>query len=262
MTNALTTSATGMVAQQMNLEVISNNLSNVNTTGFKSQRAEFQDLMYQTMSGSGSQTGANSSLPITVQIGLGSKFSANSTNFSQGALQQTGNPTDVAVNGAGFFRIQKPDSTFAYTRDGSFKTDGTGQLVTSDGYPLDPAISIPKGASALTISGDGAVSAIAAGSNDPQKLGDIKLYMFTNTGGLTRIGQNLYTAGGASGDAQEVTPGLEGSGTLSSAFIEGSNVAVVEEMVRMISTQRAYEINSKAIQTADDMLGTVNNLKR
>ncbi len=262
MTNALNTAATGMVAQQTNLEVISNNLSNVNTTGFKSQRAEFQDLMYETLSASGTQSGTNTTLPTTLQIGLGSRYAANSTNFAQGALQSTGNPTDLAINGAGFFQILKPDGTHSYTRDGSFKLDATGNIVTSDGYNLDPPVNIPKGSSALTISPDGLVSIVLPGKTDPESAGNITLYTFANPSGLTRIGQNLFTAGGASGEPQANIPGQGGSGTLSDSFIEGSNVAVVEEMVRMISTQRAYEINSKAIQTADDMLGTLNSLKR
>jgi flagellar basal-body rod protein FlgG len=250
-----------MVAQQYNLDVIANNLANVNTTAFKQQRAEFQDLMYQTFRASGAQTGGNATQPNSLQIGLGSQFASTAANFGPGALQATGNPLDIAINGDGFFRVQRGDG-FAYSRDGSFKRDAGGNVVTSDGYPLDPPITVPEGARALTVAPDGTVSIIPPGETDTQVIGQIQLVMFTNPAGLTRVGQNLYLAGGGSGAPTEVTPGQQGSGELRSSFLEGSNVAVVEEMVRMILAQRAYEINSKAIQTSDDMLGILNSLKR
>lgn len=262
MMRALNTAGTGMLSQQFNLDVISNNLANVNTTAFKQQRAEFQDLMYQSFRASGAATGGAVSMPTPLQIGLGSKYSSSSTNYGMGPLQATGNPLDMAINGDGFFSVQKPDGSVAYTRDGSFKLDATGLMVTNDGYPLVPNISIPSGAKAVTISGNGTVSAILPGTNEPVQLGQITITMFSNPGGLTRIGQNLYLNGGSSGEPQSVSPGQQGSGEITSAFVEGSNVQVVEEMVRMILAQRAYEINSKAIQTADDMLGILNNLKR
>lgn len=262
MMRALNTAGTGMVAQQMNLDVIANNLANVNTTAFKSQRAEFQDLMYQTFRASGAATGGETRLPQSAQIGLGSRFSASATSFTSGSLLTTGNPFDMAINGDGFFQVQLPSGETAFTRDGSFKRDANGLLVTSDGYPLVPNITAPSGARAITISPDGAVSAILPGNNDPTDLGNLTVAIFTNAAGLTRAGQNLYLAGGASGEAQIVVPGQEGSGTLQQNFLEGSNVQVVEEMVRMITAQRAYEINSKAIQTSDDMLSILNNLKR
>ncbi|ARU42057.1 flagellar basal-body rod protein FlgG [bacterium] len=262
MMRALNTAGTGMVSQQMNLDVIANNLANVNTTAFKSQRAEFQDLMYQNMRASGAATGGDTRLPQSSQIGLGSRFSASATNFVMGSLLATGGVTDVAINGGGFFQIQMPGGETAYTRDGSFKTDANGLIVTSDGYQLIPNMTVPPGARALTISPEGFVSAILPGNNDPTELGQIQLATFTNAAGLTRAGQNLYLAGGASGEPQIVTPGQEGTGTLQQNFLEGSNVQIVEEMVKMITAQRAYEINSKAIQTSDDMLSILNNLKR
>ncbi len=262
MMRSLNTAGTGMVAQQFNLDTIANNLSNVNTTAFKQQRAEFQDLMYQTFKTSGSSTGPTSAQPVPLQVGLGSKFNASGTSFSQGPLQATGNPLDVAINGDGFFQIVRPDGSIAYTRDGSFKRDATGLLVTSDGFPLDPEITIPSGATGISIGPNGVVSAILPGTSEPSELGQITLATFSNPAGLTRLGGNLYQAGGASGDPEVVNPGEQGTGMLQAAFLEGSNVQVVEEMVRMILAQRAYEINSKAIQTADDMLGILNNLKR
>lgn len=251
-----------MVSQQMNLDVIANNMANVNTTAFKAQRAEFQDLMYQSLRASGASTGGETRLPQSAQIGLGSRFSASATNFISGSLLATGGVTDIAINGDGFFQIQLPSGETAYTRDGSFKRDANGLLVTSDGYPLIPNMTAPSGARALTISPEGFVSAILPGNNDPTELGQIQVAMFTNPAGLTRAGQNMYLAGGASGEAQIVQPGQEGSGTIQQNFLEGSNVQVVEEMVKMITAQRAYEINSKAIQTSDDMLSILNNLKR
>ncbi len=251
-----------MVAQQMNLDVISNNLANVNTTAFKGQRAEFQDLIYQTFSSSGAGSGANSQLPQATQVGLGSQFSASATSFSLGSLTNTGNPMDLAINGEGFFRVQLPSGDIGYTRDGSFKTDSNGLVVTSDGYQLEPGITIPNGATALTISKTGLVSAKLAGNDDPVEIGQITVSLFTNPAGLTRAGQNLFLAGGSSGEEIEVNPGADGAGSLQQSCLEGSNVSVVEEMVKMITAQRAYEINSKAIQTSDDMLSVLNSLKR
>lgn len=262
MMRALTTAATGMVAQQTNLDVIANNLANANTNGFKTQRAEFQDLMYQTFRASGATNGGQATLPAAAQVGLGSRFAATTTNFAFGTIQATGNPFDVAINGEGFFKISMPDGTTAYSRDGSFKPDANGLLVTNDGYPLDPQITVPTGATAVTIAPNGTITAVIPGTNDPQPVGSITLAVFPNPAGLTRIGQNLYKAGGGSGEPTESAPGDQGTGFLQQRFLEGSNVQIVEEMVRMITAQRAYEINSKAIQTADDMLGILNGLKR
>lgn len=262
MMRSLNTAATGMAAQQQNLDTIANNLANVNTTGFKAQRAEFQDLMYQNIRVSGGSSGGSAKQPLAMQIGLGTQFAATGSNFAEGALQATGKPLDLAVAGDGFFKVELPNGTTAYTRDGSFKINASGELVTNDGYALQPNITVPAGATSVTISQNGTISAKVPGQDDPQDLGTIKLTVFPNPAGLTRIGQNLYTGGGSSGDPAEKNPGEDGAGQLQSGFLEGSNVEIVVEMVRMISAQRAYEINSKAIQTADDMLGMLNNLKR
>lgn len=251
-----------MVAQQYNLDTIANNLANVNTTAFKGQRAEFQDLVYDTYRASGANNGGSASTPQASQIGLGSKFSASASNFSIGTMEASGDPFHLAINGDGFFQVTMPDGATAYTRDGSFALDSAGQLVTSDGYLIEPNIVVPAGATAVSIDQTGNVTALLPGQTDPSQLGQIQLAVFPNPAGLTRAGQNLYRAGGGSGDAQVVTPGQEGTGTINQGFLEGSNVQVVEEMVKMIVAQRAYEINSKAIQTADDMLGILNNLKR
>ena len=261
MMRSLNTAGTGMVAQQLNLDTISNNLANVNTTGFKAQTAEFQDLIYQTYRLSGASAGASAAQPASMQVGLGTMFASTSSDFSSGPLQSTNNPLDLAITGSGFFKVELPNGSNAYTRDGSFTTDQNGNLVTSDGYAVVPNITIPAGATQVTIAQNGTVSCLKPGQNEPQQLGQITLSMFSNPGGLTRIGQNLYAQGGASGDAVETTPGENGSGQIQSSFLEGSNVQVVTEMVSMITAQRAYEINSKAVQTADDMLSTLNSMK-
>lgn len=250
-----------MIAQQFNLDVIANNLANVNTTGFKQQRAEFQDLLYQSYRASGATTAGEARAPEAQQLGLGVKFAGNSTNFNYGAPQQTGDPYNLAIIGNGFFQVQKNGESY-YTRDGTFKLDSTGKLVNADGYALQPEITVPAGATSISISNNGAVVATVAGQNDPVPIGDLQLTVFANPAGLTRVGQNLFQPGGASGEARTVTPGTEGAGELTQGFVEGSNVQIVEEMVRMILAQRAYETNSKAIQTADDMLAVTNNLKR
>jgi flagellar basal-body rod protein FlgG len=256
MMRALTTAGTGMIAQQFNLDTISNNLANVNTTGFKHQRAEFEDLIYQTFKGAATNSAA-------VQVGLGSSFSATGSDFSVGALQNTSNPMDVAITGPnGFFQVQKPDGSLAYTRDGSFKRDANGLMCTSDGYPLEPPVSLPPNATTISISTTGLVTAEVPGQKDPQQIATIQLAVFPNPAGLTRIGQNLFDSSAASGDPQLENAGTNGAGALKSGFLEGSNVQVVEEMVKMIMAQRSYEINSKAIQTSDEMLSTINNLKR
>jgi flagellar basal-body rod protein FlgG len=262
MMRSLNTAGTGMVAQQLNLDTIANNLANVNTNGYKAQRAEFQDLIYQNYRVSGASAGGTDKQPVAMQIGLGTQFASTASNFSSGPLQATSNPLDVAIAGEGFLKVELPNGQSAYTRDGAFKINASGELVTGDGYVVQPNITIPTGATAVTIAQNGSVSAKVAGQDDPQQLGQLKLTLFPNPGGLTRVGQNLYQSGGSSGDPQEKTPGEEGAGQIQSGFLEGSNVEIVVEMVRMITAQRAYEINSKAIQTADEMLGMLNNLKR
>lgn len=262
MMRALNTAGTGMVAQQINLDVIANNLANVNTTGYKSLRAEFQDLMYQTFRASGSIGGGDATLPQASQVGLGTRFSGNNTNFQRGSLEATGETLHMAITGEGFFQVTKPDGTQAYTRDGSFKLDANGRMVTSDGYLVEPQIDIEAGSTGITVSAEGIITALGPGQNEPQQVGQLILTTFPNPSGLTRIGQNLYMAGGGSGEPIESEPGQNGTGTIAQRFLEASNVQMVEEMVRMITAQRAYEINSKAIQTSDDMLAILANLKR
>jgi flagellar basal-body rod protein FlgG len=252
-----------MAAQQTNLDIISNNLANVNTTGFKAQRAEFQDLMYQTVSSAGVATSGTSAQPMATQVGLGSTFAATESNFTLGPLNTTGNALDLAINGQGFFKLLMPNGTFAYTRDGTFQVDSSGVLVSTNGYPLDPPITIPQGASSVSVTKNGVISVVVPPNTDTVNLSPaINVTMFANPSALQRIGQNVYVANSASGAPQDGNPGDNGSGTIVSGYLEGSNVQVVNEMVSMIMAQRAYEINSKAIQTSDDMLNTVNNLKR
>ncbi|MEQ1820922.1 MAG: flagellar basal-body rod protein FlgG [Fimbriimonadaceae bacterium] len=261
MMRSLNTAASGMVAQQRNLDTIANNLANVNTNGFKSQRAEFQDMVYQNVRPSGGVSGGVQQ-PSGMQIGLGTQFSATTGEFRQGSFQNTNNPMDLAIGGEGFFAVELPDGTRAYTRDGSFKTNSSGELVTSDGFKLADGITIQTGASALSISKNGTVQAKYPGQNEAVTVGQIKITVFPNPAGLTRLGQNLYAEGGASGTGEEKEAGAEGAGGIQQGYLEGSNVEIVEEMVKMITAQRAYEINSKAVQTSDDMLSVLNNLKR
>lgn len=262
MIRSLETAATGMLVQQKNLDVIANNLANVNTTAFKASRAEFQDLMYQTIRLAGAQQGGSASLPASQQVGMGAKFISSATSFAPGALQSSNSPFDVAINGHGFFSVTMPDGTTAFTRDGSFKRSAEGRLVTSDGFPLAGDITIPADAETVTISANGTVSAKISGQSDPQVLGSITLSVFPNPAGLERIGGNLFRPTPASGEATAAEPGTSGTGLLEQGFLEGSNVQMVEEMVRMILAQRAYEVNSKAIQAADEMLNATNNLRR
>ncbi|MBF0610194.1 MAG: flagellar basal-body rod protein FlgG [Magnetococcales bacterium] len=263
MIRALWTSATGMQAQQTNIDVIANNLSNVNTTGFKRSRADFQDLLYQTMRAPGTDTSqAGTQVPSGIQLGHGTRVSSVSKMFTQGDYVHTGNELDMAIEGQGFFQVQMPDGSTAYTRDGAFKRDVNGTVVTPDGYPLVPNFTIPPDTTTITVGPDGTFSVIQSGNPNPTQLGTIQLAQFVNPAGLSAAGRNLYTETAASGNAIPGTPGTDGLGTVQQTFLEMSNVNMVEEMINMITTQRAYEINSKTIQTADDMLGQVANLKR
>jgi len=262
MIRALWTAATGMQAKQMDMDVIANNLANVNTTGFKKSRVDFQDLMYQVVRVTGTPTSADTQVPSGIEIGLGVRPGAVQKMFSQGNIYETSNPLDVVIEGDGFFQILTPDGTIAYTRDGSFKLDAQGRMVTSDGFPLEPPITIPEGAESVTIAQDGTVTVKMPGEMEPQEVGVIELARFINPAGLLSMGRNLYLATASSGEPQIGTPGLEGFGTLAQGFLETSNVQIVEEMVKMITAQRAYEINSKAITTADEMMSIANNLKR
>jgi len=260
MINSLAIAKTGLDAQQTQLDVITNNLANVSTNGFKRARAVFEDLLYQNMRQSGAQSSQQSQIPSGLQTGTGVRPIATEPIFTQGNLQQTGNSKDIAIQGNGFFQILMPDGTTAYTRDGSFQTDATGQLVTSSGYPVQPAITIPANATSVTVGRDGVVSVMQPGSANPVQVGTIQLANFVNPAGLQKQGENLYAPTAASGTATTGNPGTSGMGTLNQGFVESSNVNVVEELVNMIQTQRAYEINSKAISTSDQMLQRLSQL--
>jgi flagellar basal-body rod protein FlgG len=251
---ALWVAKTGLDAQQTEMAVISNNLANVNTDGFKKSRAVFQDLLYQNVQQVGAATTQNTQAPSGIELGTGVNLVATEKVYSQGDVNQTGNTFDVAVNGSGFFQVLMPDGSMAYTRDGSFQLSNTGQLVTASGYPVQPAITIPQGAQSVTIGTDGTVQVQLAGQSAPSTVGTIQLANFVNPAGLQPNGDNLLLASAASGTAQTGTPGVSGLGTLQQGAVEASNVNVVEEMVDMIETQRAYEMNTKAIETNDQML--------
>ncbi|GAB1596616.1 flagellar basal-body rod protein FlgG [Lysobacter claricitrinus] len=258
MTQALWIAKTGLDAQQTRMSVISNNLANVNTAGFKRDRANFEDLLYQTVRQPGGSTSEQTQLPTGLQIGTGVRVAATAKNFSQGNLSNTGNALDVAVNGRGFFEVLMPDGTSAYTRDGSFQINSQGELVTNEGYPVQPGLQLPQGTQSVTIGADGTVTAQVDGQATPVQVGSLTLVDFVNPAGLQAKGENLYAETGASGPAQQGAPGTSGLGTLVQGSVEGSNVNVVEELVSMIETQRAYETNAKAISTVDNMLGYLN----
>jgi len=262
MIRALRTAALGMNAQSLKLDNIANNMANSNTTGFKRSSIEFQDLFYQTFRPAGVTDQLNTELPTELQIGHGTRPVASVKNFSQGSVRNTGNPLDLALEGNGFFQIQQPDGTMAYARDGNFALSSTGEIVNAVGLLLEPQISIPEDAVSITISADGIVSALVAGSIDPQEVGQIELAKFVNPGGLKSIGGNLYTATVASGDPNLANPGSSGFGKLLQGYLEESNVEIVQEMVGLIVAQRAFEINSRAVRTAESMLEVASNLKR
>ena len=260
MINSLWISKTGMEAQQTQLDVISNNLANVSTNGFKRANAVFEDLMYQNLRQVGSSSSEQSQLPTGLQLGLGVRTVATSRSFSQGNLQQSGNKLDVAIQGNGFFQVTMPDGTTNYTRDGSFQVNAQGQLVTATGLPIANGVTVPANATSIAIGGDGAVTAMIPGSQTPQGIGTIALASFINPAGLDPKGGNLYAQSEASGEPNSGTPGADGLGSLMQGFVETSNVNVVQELVTMIQTQRAYEMNSKAIQTSDQMLQKLGQL--
>jgi len=261
MIRSLYTAATGMIAQQTQIDTTSNNISNVNTIGYKKQRAEFADLMYQTMEYAGTSTSDTTRSPTGIEIGLGVRPTAISKQFTQGNFKETGNSLDMAITGNGFFQIQLPDGTTAYTRNGSFKLDADGNVVNSDGYQLIPQLTIPADATEITVGVDGMVSVLQAGATATTQIGQIELANFINPAGLHSMGDNNYINTSASGDAIVSTPGLNGLGQTRQQFVEMSNVQLVEEMTDLITGQRAYEANSKAITTSDEMLQTVNGLK-
>jgi flagellar basal-body rod protein FlgG len=259
MMRSLWTAASGMIGQQFNIDTISHNLSNVNTTGFKKGRPDFEDLLYQTLRAAGTPATRDTLVPTGIQVGH-----ATQKLYSQGSLQNTGNKLDLALEGEGFFRVQLYDGSFGYTRDGTFKIDSNGQIVNSNGYKLSPEIVMPEGFvySDISISQDGLVTVKRAGSDEIFEVGQLLVYRFVNPAGLKNIGQNLVKVSAASGPPIEGRPGFTGMGRLEQGFLEMSNVQIVEEMVNMIVAQRAYELNSKAIITSDSMLATANALKR
>jgi flagellar basal-body rod protein FlgG len=262
MQRSLYIAATGMEAQRLNIDVISNNLANVNTTGFKKSRADFQELLYQGLKSAGASSAEGAELPTGIQVGLGVKPAAVQKMFQQGDFVSTGNSLDLVIEGNGFFQITKPDGEVAYSRSGSFKVDSEGRIVNSDGYPLEPAITIPSNTLQITVTQDGTVSVMQAGSTTPVQIGQIELSQFINPGGLNALGKNLFTPTGASGEPTTGNPGTDGLGTINQGFLEMSNVNIVEEMVNMIVSQRAYELNSRVVQTSDEMLQMANSIKR
>jgi flagellar basal-body rod protein FlgG len=260
MIRSLWIAKTGLDAQQTQLDTISHNLANVSTNGYKRSHAVFEDLLYQNMRQAGGQETQQNQLPTGLQVGTGVRPVATARIFTQGNLQQTGNTFDMAVNGNGFFSIQLPDGNVAYTRDGSFRVDATGQLVTSNGMPMSPPIVIPPNAVSVTVGADGIVSVLQSGQPNPVQVGQVQLATFVNPAGLDPAGQNVFIETAASGAPTIGTPGSNGAGLINQGYVETSNVNVVEELVAMIQTQRAYEINSKAIQTSDQMLARLSQL--
>ena len=260
MIKSLWTAKTGLESQQVQMDVISNNLANVSTNGFKRSRAVFEDLLYQNLRQPGASANTQDTLPSGLQVGVGVRPVATERLHTQGNLQSTENSRDLAINGRGFFQVLMVDGTTAYTRDGSFQLDENGQLVTAGGYPVEPAIIIPENALSITVSQDGVVSVTTPGSSQAEEVGQLSLSTFVNPTGLESIGQNLYLETGSSGPRNESIPGMNGTGQIYQGYVETSNVNVVEEMVNMIQTQRAYEINSKAVQTSDEMLSRLTQL--
>lgn len=259
MTQALWIAKTGLDAQQTRMAVISNNLANVNTTGFKRDRANFEDLLYQVQRQPGGASSEQTSLPSGMATGTGVRVATTSKSFTQGNLSQTGNALDVAINGRGFYEVLLPDGSSAYTRDGAFQINAEGEVVTNEGYAVQPGLQIPEGAQSITIANDGTVSVKLAGQAENVQVGQLTLTEFVNPVGLQSLGGNLYAETGASGPAQTGAPGENGVGYLIQGSLESSNVNTVEELVSMIETQRAYEVNAKAISTVDNMLGYLNN---
>lgn len=260
MIRSMMTAATGMDAQQLYMDTISNNLSNVNTTGYKRVKLEFQDLMYQALREPGTRNVEGAVSPVGIEVGLGVKPAATQRVFEQGSLSRTENPMDIAIQGEGLFQITLPDGTTGYTRDGSFSLSSEGTVVTSSGFPLSPSITVPPGSGEMQVSEDGLVTIQLAGER--QEIGQIELVRFINPSGLRPLGGNLFTESEATGAPMIQTPGTEGAGTLMQNYVEASNVQAVQEMVNMITAQRAYEIVSKSITVSDEMLSTANNLKR
>lgn len=260
--SAMNIAATGMMAQETNVQVIANNIANLNTTAFRRQRPEFQDLLYQTERREGANSSDNNTIvPVGVQIGTGVQTAAVYQITTQGNLAQTGNPLDLAIEGLGFFQILLPSGTIAYTRDGSFQLSPTGEIVTADGYVVQPGITVPQNTTAISINATGQVQAQVAGQTNPQTIGQLQLATFPNQAGLELLGQNLYAQTAASGSPVVGNPGTTAFGTLQQGFLETSNVDIVTEITNMITAQRAYEMNSKVIQTSDQMMSTLSQIQ-
>ncbi len=262
MIKAMRTAASGMSAQQMNVDNIANNLANVNTSGFKKSKLEFQDVLYQNYRKAGTASAVGLIVPSDLSIGYGTRPVASTREFTTGDLSQTGNPLDLAIDGDGFFQVQRPDGPTAYTREGAFKMSADGRVVTSDGYYVLPQITIPESTTSISVGADGMVEVMQFGQDTPTQVGQLELARFINPAGLSAIGKNLLVQTSASGAPTTNIPSQGGMGTIDQGYLEMSNVQVVDEMVNMIVAQRAYEMNSKAIQTADDMASIANNLKR
>ncbi|MBV9506589.1 MAG: flagellar basal-body rod protein FlgG [Acidobacteriia bacterium] len=263
MLRALYSAASGMAAQQMNVDNIANNLANANTNGFKARRAQFQDLMYQNMVQPGTAAGQQTTVPVGMQLGLGTRASSNEITFTQGAFSQTENPLDLVIQGKGFFQVRLPSGELAYTRNGSFQVDKNGNVVTSDGNQLEPQITIPADAQSITVASDGTVSYTLPGQTATQQAGQIQLANFQNPAGLNSLGNSMFQPTDASGEPTVGAPGgQEGMGSLLQGYIEQSNVSVVQEFINLIVAQRGYEANSKVVQAADQMYQNVNNLTR
>ncbi len=261
MFRSLHIAATGMAAQETQLEGVANNIANANTTGFKRQRIEFQDLLYQTVRGAGTRTSESTRSPTGIQLGSGVRVAGTSRSFAQGNTLVTNNPLDVAIEGDGFFVVQQTDGSPAYTRAGALQKDAQGQLVTSEGYLIDPPVIVPPDAQGVTIGADGTISAIISGQAAPVEIGQLTIASFVNPAGLNAQGRNLFVQTAASGEPQVGTPGSDGRGALLQGALERANVDVVEEMIGMISAQRAYEVNTKVVTTADEMLRSATQMK-
>jgi len=262
MMRALHTATTGLVGQQLNLDVVANNLANVNTAGFKKSRADFQELLYQTQQIAGTETALGTQEPTSIQVGLGVRPMSTQRLFTQGSLEPTGNALDMAIEGGGFFQVIRENGEVAYSRTGIFHRDSLGNVVTPDGLPLEPAVTVPDDTVSITISKSGTFSVLTGGATTPVQVGQVQLARFANPAGLNSLGGNLYAPTNASGTAVVGNPGEGAFGTIAQEFIEGSNVNIAEELVNMIIGQRAYEINSKAVQAADEMLQVAGNLRR
>jgi flagellar basal-body rod protein FlgG len=262
MIKAMRTASSGMIAQQMNVDNIANNIANVNTTGFKRSKVEFQDVLYQNLRKAGTATSIGTIAPTNLDVGYGTRAVATVREFSTGDFMMTENPLDLAISGNGFFQIQMPDGTTSYTRDGALKVSADGRIVNSDGFFVLPELTVPEDATSVSVSIDGDVSVLVIGNDEPQSIGQIELARFINPAGLSAVGHNLYVQTAASGNPITGNPTSEGLGKLDQGYLEVSNVKVVDEMVNMIVAQRAYELNSKVIQTSEDMTQIVNNLKR